>query len=105
MIAAKTHDEGLGVMARKALRVCVFVCLSAGVGGLAFAQENAIESINANQQGSNVIVKITLKNPITKPPIGFSITSPARIALDFAGTTNATGKATQDIGLGDVRNV
>jgi type IV pilus assembly protein PilQ len=71
----------------------------------ALAQENAIQAISANQQGSNVIVKVTMKNPIAKPPIGFSITSPARIALDFSGTANATGKATQEIGLGDVRNV
>ncbi|HJU71105.1 MAG TPA: type IV pilus secretin PilQ [Paucimonas sp.] len=75
------------------------------VCGFAFAQENAIQSITANQQGANVIVKIQLKNPVAKPPIGFSITNPARIALDFGGTANATGKSTQDIGLGDVRNV
>ncbi|HEX7636491.1 MAG TPA: type IV pilus secretin PilQ [Noviherbaspirillum sp.] len=82
----------------------MLVCLSA-VCGFALAEENAIESISANQQGANVIIKVALKNPVEKPPIGFSITSPARIALDFAGTANATGKTSQDIGLGDVRNV
>ncbi|HEX7649733.1 MAG TPA: type IV pilus secretin PilQ [Noviherbaspirillum sp.] len=74
-------------------------------GATAFAQENAIESITASQQGANVIVKVALKNAVSKPPIGFSITSPARIALDFSGTVNSLGKTTQDIGLGDVRNV
>ncbi|NEX61463.1 type IV pilus secretin PilQ [Noviherbaspirillum galbum] len=74
-------------------------------GGAAFAQENAIESITASQQGANVIVKVTLKNPVTKPPIGFSITSPARIALDFSGTANGMSKSSQDIALGDVRSV
>lgn len=69
------------------------------------AQENAIESISTNQQGSNVIVKVTLKNPPEKSPIGFSITSPARIALDFPATANGTGKSSQDINIGDVRNV
>jgi type IV pilus assembly protein PilQ len=92
------------VTARKAMRHCAFVCFAA-VCSIALAQENAIESINANQQGSNVVVKIALKNPVVKPPIGFSVTNPARIALDFAGTTNAVGKSTQEIGLGDVRNV
>jgi type IV pilus assembly protein PilQ len=48
---------------------------------------------------------VSLKNAVSKPPIGFSITSPARIALDFSGTVNSLGKTTQDIGLGDVRNV
>ncbi|WP_136418052.1 type IV pilus secretin PilQ family protein [Herbaspirillum sp. ST 5-3] len=86
------------------LKRCVFACLLV-VCGTGLAQQNAIESISANQQGANVIIKVMLKNAVTKPPIGFSITSPARIALDFAGTANATGKSAQDIGLGDVRNV
>ncbi|WP_112991657.1 type IV pilus secretin PilQ [Herminiimonas fonticola] len=85
-------------------RTCAFIYLVAICGAVA-AQENAIESITANQQGSNVVVRVAMKNPLTKPPIGFSITNPARIALDFAGTANATGKGMQDIGLGDVRNV
>ncbi|RJF99702.1 type IV pilus secretin PilQ family protein [Noviherbaspirillum saxi] len=104
MNAAKSSHKGLGAIARTTLRQCALLIVSLHVG-LAFAQENAIESINANQQGANVIIKVTLKNPVTKPPIGFSITSPSRIALDFAGTANAMGKSTQDIGMGDVRNV
>jgi len=75
------------------------------VCGVALAQDNAIESISAQQQGANVIVKVTLKNAVAKPPIGFSITNPARIAIDFSGTGNATDKSVQDVGLGDVRNV
>lgn len=104
MIAVNTQTGSFCALARKALRQCAFICFSA-IGSFAFAQENVIESINANQQGSNVIVKITLKNPVVKPPIGFSITNPARIALDFSDTANALGKSTQEIGLGDVRNV
>nr|WP_225984462.1 type IV pilus secretin PilQ family protein [Noviherbaspirillum aerium] len=86
------------------MRQCAILLLAIQAG-FAFAQENAIESIHANQQGSNIIVKVKMKNPLAKPPIGFSITSPARIALDFAGTANGTGKSVQDIGMGDVRNV
>lgn len=104
MMAVKLHFGYVPANAHKALRQFAAIFLAAAFG-LAHAQENAIESINANQQGSNVIVKVTLKNPVTKPPIGFSITSPARIALDFAGTANGTGKTAQDIGLGDVRSV
>lgn len=102
---AMNNDQGsFGATARNVLRHCAFACFAA-LAGVAVAQENAIESISANQQGANVIVKVTLKQPVTKPPIGFSVTNPARIALDFAGTANATGKGVQDIGLGDVRNV
>lgn len=108
MIALIKPQVGLSMMALKSLRqtvsLCAFAYLSL-VGSQAWAQENSIESINANQQGSNVIVKVTLKNPPAKPPIGFSITSPARIALDFAATSNATGKTVQELNIGDVRNV
>src|SRR4051794_3091227 len=69
------------------------------------AQDNAIESITANQQGSNVVVNIAMKNPPVALPIGFSITNPTRIALDFGATTNATGKNSQDINLGDLRAI
>lgn len=72
---------------------------------LAMAQDNAIESITANQQGSNVIVNIAMKNAPDKLPIGFSITNPTRIALDFGATSNATGKGAQDINLGDLRGI
>jgi type IV pilus assembly protein PilQ len=75
------------------------------VFGVATAQENSIEAITAAQQGPNIVIKVALKNPLAKLPVGFSIANPARIALDFSGVTNATGKNSQDIGLGDVRNV
>ena len=69
------------------------------------AQDNAIESISATQQGANVIVNIAMKNAPTKLPIGFLISNPARIALDFGATGNATGKNTQELNVGDVRTI
>lgn len=103
MSLQKQFNGWQGIM-QKIQRTCAFIYLVM-ICGAATAQENAIQSITANQQGANVVVKVELKNPVVKPPIGFSITNPARIALDFAGTANATGKGVQDIGLGDVRNV
>lgn len=104
MMALTKQPGSLPKMVRNALKQYLLVFLAA-LSSAAAAQENAIQSISANQQGANVIVKVTLKAPLAKPPIGFSITSPARIALDFAHTDNDTGKSVQDIGLGDVRNV
>ncbi|USX21401.1 type IV pilus secretin PilQ [Oxalobacteraceae bacterium OTU3REALA1] len=69
------------------------------------ATANAIESISANQQGANVIVKIALKNPPDKLPIGFAITNPSRVALDLGATVNDTGKTTQEFNVGDLRSV
>ncbi|HEV7856918.1 MAG TPA: AMIN domain-containing protein, partial [Herminiimonas sp.] len=89
---------------QKMQRAFAFLCFTL-ICGTAAAQENSIESIAASQQGANVVVKVSLKNPLAKPPVGFSIANPARIALDFAGAANGTGKGSQDIGLGDVRSV
>ena len=69
------------------------------------AAANAIESVTANQQGANIIVKIALRNAPDKLPIGFAITNPPRIALDFGATVNATGKTTQELNLGDLHSV
>jgi type IV pilus assembly protein PilQ len=102
MIAFKMNGAAapMGLLARVgALLVLAFSAAAA------WAQDNAIESITANQQGSNVVVNIAMKNAPAKLPIGFSITNPARIALDFGATVNATGKSAQDINLGDVRAV
>jgi type IV pilus assembly protein PilQ len=85
------------------LKLCLTGLLS--LSAIANAQSNSIESITANQQGINIIIKIALKNPIGKSPIGFSVSNPARIALDFADTSNATGKSSIDMGMGDLRNV
>ncbi|MBR7791490.1 type IV pilus secretin PilQ [Undibacterium sp. FT147W] len=84
-------------------KACIFMML--GISQFAFAQSNSIESVVANQQGSNIVVKVGLKNPITKLPAGFSIANPARIALDFADVANATGKTTVDVNIGDLRTV
>jgi type IV pilus assembly protein PilQ len=98
-----TRVATYGLPARLA-RLAAALLLMVGAGA-ALAQDNAIESITASQQGSNVVLNVALKNAPAKPPIGFSITNPARIALDFGATANATGKNAQEINLGDVRGV
>lgn len=88
------------------LAVRMGACLALVLGShAALAQDNAIESITANQQGNNVIVNVALRNAPTKLPIGFSITNPTRIALDFGATANATGKTSQDVNLADLRAI
>jgi type IV pilus assembly protein PilQ len=85
-------------------RLVCGILLALGAGS-ALAQNNAIESITANQQGGNVVLNVTMKQAPAKAPLGFAITNPARIALDFGATANATGKTSQEINLGDVRGV
>lgn len=74
-------------------------------GGAALAQQNEIEAITANQQGTSLIVKISMKNAPTATPIGFAISNPPRIALDFGETGNATGKNVLDVNVGDLRSI
>lgn len=102
MIAIKMNGAA-GLPGRVARLGALLVLAIAG--SAAMAQENAIESITANQQGSNVVVNIAMKNAPSKLPIGFSITNPTRIALDFGATVNATGKNSQDVNLGDLRAI
>ena len=67
---------------------------------------NSIEAISvAGQQGGNIIVKITLRQPLANPPAGFTINNPPRIAFDFPNTENALGKSSQEVGDGDLRNM
>jgi type IV pilus assembly protein PilQ len=102
MIALKWN--GAASLMGQVIRLGALLAMAVGSAG-AWAQGNAIESITANQQGSNVIVNIAMKNAPEKLPIGFSITNPSRIALDFGATSNATGKTSQDLNLGDVRGI
>lgn len=82
----------------------IFACCSMFMS-FAFAQANIIESIAANQQGANIIVRISFAKPLTKLPTGFAIQNPSRIALDFSDYANATGKHTLDFNVGDLRSV
>ena len=87
-------------LARAAAALMLMMC-----AGAALAQGNAIESITANQQGSNVVINVTMREVPARAPIGFAITNPSRIALDFGATANATGKTVHELNLGDVRSL
>jgi len=108
IVYIKKQDMSFSAAVLASLRRCIKLCLIAGLslaGGMAVAQDNSIESITSYPQGSGVVVKVNLKNAPGKQPIGFAITNPARIAIDFAATANGTGKTVQEIATGDVRNV
>ena len=68
------------------------------------SEPNSIDSIKVAQQGGVINLKLTFRSPLTAPPAGFSVASPARIALDFANTTNGLGKNSQLFNEGDLRS-
>ena len=70
------------------------------------AAANSLEAISvAGQQGGNIVVKITFRQPLANPPAGFTINNPPRIAFDFPNTENGLGKNSQEVGDGDLRNM
>jgi type IV pilus assembly protein PilQ len=89
----------------KAMRVIGgFALWLAGIG-LALAQSNAIEGFDVTEQAGKVIVRVTTKEPLRSVPPNFAVASPARIAFDFPNTANALGRASQDIGQGELRSM
>src|SRR5436190_2159242 len=81
-----------------------FALWLAGIG-LALAQSNSIESFEVSQQPGKTIVRITTREPLRNVPPNFAVASPARIAFDFPNTVNSLGRASQDIGQGELRSM
>ncbi len=69
------------------------------------APANSIEAVTVAQQGNDIALKIDLKEPLTSPPPGFSVASPAKIALDFQSTANGLGKNAEVFNQGDLRSM
>lgn len=72
---------------------------------LAAQAQSAIESVSGSIQGGVEVVRIDLTQPLAAVPTGFSIQSPARIALDFPGVSNAMGRSTVEINQGNLKSV
>ncbi len=66
---------------------------------------NAIEAVNVARQGSDVAVRVDLKEALAAPPAAFSVANPAKVAIDFTSTANALGKTTQVFNEGDLRSM
>ena len=73
--------------------------------GLALAQANSIQAFDVAQQGGNVVIRITTKEPVKSVPPSFTVANPARIVFDFANTANALGRNAQEIGQGELRSM
>ncbi len=78
------------------------LCASSGA---ALAQTNSIDAISTTQVGPNVVVKVTLSQPVATPPAGFAVATPPRVALDLLSTSNNLGKTTVESNQGDLRNI
>ncbi|WP_200843405.1 type IV pilus secretin PilQ [Pantoea sp. 18069] len=95
-----------GIPAQGFLAQCRHAVVSAGLllSSSAFAQ-GAIQSVAGSLQDGSEVLRIELSQPLAKPPTGFAIQSPARIALDFPGTQNATGQTQVELNQGNLKSV
>ncbi|EER62230.1 type IV pilus secretin PilQ [Acidovorax delafieldii 2AN] len=71
---------------------------------MAMAQ-SAIEAVTGSMQGGAEVVRVELSQPLSAVPSGFAIQSPARIALDFPGTSNAMGRSSVDVNQGNLKSI
>jgi len=84
-------------------RVCsAFVLLMAS--SLVQAQV-AIESVTGSLQSGVEVVRVDLSQALTELPTGFSIQSPARIALDFPNVVSAMGRSNIEVNQGNLKSV
>lgn len=78
------------------------------LGGLllssaAWAQAR-IESVTGGLQSGTEVIRVEMSEPLAADPTGFVVQSPARIALDFPGVSNASGKSLVDFNQGNLRS-
>lgn len=68
--------------------------------------QNTITAVNASNMGNGtVILKVQLAQPIVLAPNSFSISTPPRIAFDFANASSSVPKGAQEINEGDLKSV
>jgi type IV pilus assembly protein PilQ len=100
MMNQMAGGQNAGWLARGLVATALWLCAA-----VASAATNAIEAVTSSAQGGTTRLQIRMKEPLAQQPASFSISSPPRVALDFADTVNAAGQSSFDMPQGDVRKV
>jgi type IV pilus assembly protein PilQ len=87
------------------LMAVLLCCIGISSSSAEVQPPNSIEAVSVARQGGDIAVKIDLKAALEKPPAGFSMSSPAKIALDFPSTSNGLGKNSQTLNEGDLASM
>lgn len=66
--------------------------------------ENSIQSISGSVQGGAEVVRIEMTEDLKILPTGFSIQTPARIALDFQNASSVLDRSAIELNLGNLRS-
>ena len=90
-----------GAMQLLAILVAFGLCGTQAQAG----EPNSITALNVSSTGGGTtVIKVELAQPLDNVPVGFTINTPPRIALDFPNTANGLGKSAQDFSEGDLRS-
>lgn len=65
----------------------------------------SIQAVSGSLQDGTQVIRIDLSEPLAAPVTGFAIQSPARIALDFPGTSSGLDQPQVDIQQGNLTSV
>ena len=71
---------------------------------LAWAQAS-LQAVSSSLQGGVEVVRIEFSQPLVRPPAGFAVQTPPRIALDFAGVSSALNSGLVEVNQGNLRTV
>ena len=63
-----------------------------------------IEAVTGALQSGSEVIRVEMSEPLAVDPTGFVVQSPARIALDFPGVTNGSGKSLLEFNQGNLRS-
>jgi len=83
----------------------VWLAASFCLAAFAAQAQVAIEAVTGSLQSGVEVVKIDLSQTLSALPTGFSIQTPARIALDFPNVVSSMGRSTIDINQGNLKSV
>ena len=100
-----THPLTFRVSINAPVRALLLAALVLCVSPFALAQSsNSIQSVTGSVSGGSEVIRIDLSEPLAAVPTGFSIQSPAHIALDFPSISNAMGRSAVEMNLGNLRS-
>ena len=63
-----------------------------------------IETVTGTLQSGSEVIRVEMSEPLAADPTGFVVQSPARIALDFPGVSNGSGKSLLEFNQGNLRS-
>lgn len=74
-------------------------------GGPSGAFANTIDHVEYSQVSGQVLVKISLSEPLLQRPSTFTVSNPSRLVIDLPDTTNNSGTGLYPAGMGSLTSI